>query len=170
MAGWGFPYTYIMLLHISWSNNEKTSSWVMFLDKNMQNEVSSYKYGKSAKPCLSSREKKIFIKSSIAKDTPSYLYEDFISYKLHMWNISFYDFSSYFFFIFTSYFSSYFFFIFFLHIFSSYFFFIFIWILSSYFLNSEPFWLHIFSSYFFMKKYRQVWAVGDRSFLLYSAR
>ena len=55
----------------------------MFLDKNMQNEVSSYKYGKSAKPRLYPREKTIFIKSSIAKDTPSYLYEDFISYKLH---------------------------------------------------------------------------------------
>ena len=120
MAGWGFPYTYIMLLHISWSIHEKTSSWVMFLDKNMQNEVSSYKYGKKAKPCLYPRQKIIFIQSSMAKDTPSYLYEDFISYKLHMLNISFYDFSSYFFFIFTSYFSSYFFFIFFLHIFSSY--------------------------------------------------
>ena len=50
----------------------------MFLDKNMQNEVSSYKYGKSAKPRLYPQEKKIFIQSSIAKDTPSYLYEDFI--------------------------------------------------------------------------------------------
>ena len=76
--------TYITLLHISWSNNEKTSSWVMFLDKNMQNEVSSYKYSKNAKPCLYSREKIIFIQSSMAKVTLWSLYEDFISYKLHM--------------------------------------------------------------------------------------